>query len=390
MASSYQTSRTSGEALQLLSSPSYNTSRTNKNKLWLGLLVVVALVSYASGWAVSSRSTTTAKDTTNTLSLELEGKKHKQDSVCNDGKYSKRTLQLAYEMPFAALFQNHLGQRKYEASSVILVNNTAYAVCDSSWALSQFQIGLTPLAGHHIGQVHREPQDSGYEALVYDDNHFYVVRESVLHTTDQTYHAIIEQVQITDQDDYTIVDQSSTEFAFEGDSKGFEGAVGLHDTNNNLILLGLCEGNHCSETRKNDVGHGRVVVMRQNGTVWETLRTIHIPKSAAFRDYSAMSVSPTGKVAITSQEESQMWVGTLLGQVGGVWDVDALAFDEEYFQVYDFPKDHNCMTVYCNIEGITWINDDMVLAVSDKMKGQGKQDFRCFDKDQSAHVFVLP
>jgi hypothetical protein len=40
------------------------------------------------------------------------------------------------------------------------------------------------------------------------------------------------------------------------------------------------------------------------------------------------------------------------------------------------------------VEGIHWINDNMLIAVSDKMKS--RQDFRCFDKDQSVHVFTLP
>ena len=56
----------------------------------------------------------------------------------------------------------------------------------------------------------------------------------------------------------------------------------------------------------------------------------------------------------------------------------------------DFPKNDSCETIYCNVEGVHWLNDDMIIAVSDKMKSKGKQDYRCFDKDQSVHVFVLP
>ena len=36
--------------------------------------------------------------------------------------YSKRTLQRAYELPFAALFTDNRGQNQYEASSVIVVS----------------------------------------------------------------------------------------------------------------------------------------------------------------------------------------------------------------------------------------------------------------------------
>jgi len=82
----------------------------------------------------------------------------------------------------------------------------------------------------------------------------------------------------------------------------------------------------------------------------------------------------------------------MLGQdpVTGLWDVNAMEFDLDTGSTYDFPKNDRCETIYCNIEGIEWLNDEMIVAVSDKMKGKGKQDFLCFDKDQSVHVFVLP
>jgi len=162
-------------------------------------------------------------------------------------------------------------------------------------------------------------------------------------------------------------------------------------------VLGLCEGNYCSESHKNDTGNGRIVAMTKGvhpddgSCIWQTLRVINIPSSAKFRDYSAMSIDENGRVAITSQEESQVWIGVLEGKNdAGLWDVDAIAFSDEDAVVYDFPKNDNCETVYCNIEGIHWVDDNMLLAVSDKMKSKGKQDFRCFEKDQSVHAFVLP
>jgi hypothetical protein len=42
--------------------------------------------------------------------------------VCYDGTYRDKTLQLAYELPFSALFKDTKGQKKYEASSVIMVS----------------------------------------------------------------------------------------------------------------------------------------------------------------------------------------------------------------------------------------------------------------------------
>lgn len=315
---------------------------------------------------------------------------------CEKGTYSKRTLQLAYELPFIALFTDTLGQTKFEASSVVIANDHyAYAVCDSSWSLSKFRTDLKPFSPDNVQVVSTElpssKEESGYEALFQDGSFFYVVRESI-QQDDKSYHAEIEQLLLSDDgQQYTAVNRQITEFEFEGDSKGFEGAIAVHDNKDGaLVILGLCEGNHCSEKHKDDVGHGKLVAMKSNGTVWTTLRMIDVPSSAAFRDYSAISLRGD-RVAITSQEESQVWIGRLEGLVDGdMWDVDAVEFATDEGTVYDFPKDHECQTIYCNIEGIHWMNDYTLLAVSDKMKGRGKQDFRCFDKDQTAHVFVFP
>lgn len=156
---------------------------------------------------------------------------------------------------------------------------------------------------------------------------------------------------------------------------GFEGAIALRDLNNETVILGLCEGNHCSEARKSDRGNGRIVVMRK-GTQddecqWKTVGMIEVPSSAYFKDFSALTANKSGKIGISSQEESQFWVGQLLGQnKHGLWDVNATKFDPAIGKLMDFPKNDSCETVYCNIEGVHWLNDDMIMAVSDKMKGK--------------------
>jgi hypothetical protein len=196
--------------------------------------------------------------------------------------------------------------------------------------------------------------------------------------------------------DYTVKAACPTEFEFEGTSKGFEGGIAVRDLNNQLVVLGLCEGNHCSEKNKKDRGNGRLVAMTrktldEDGTCeWKTLRVIHIPESADFEDYSAITMDAKGRVAIiASQEDSQIWIGNLLGQTPeGLWNIAEMEFDVDINEKLNFPKNDMCMTVYCNIEGIHWINDEKLLAVSDKKKSS--QDSRCSEKDQSVHVFELP
>ena len=60
---------------------------------------------------------------------------------------------------------------------------------------------------------------------------------------------------------YSVVETCRSEIEFEGDSKGFEGGTSVRGADGVLYLLGLCEGNFCSESRGKEVGNGRVVVM---------------------------------------------------------------------------------------------------------------------------------
>ena len=353
------------------------------------------------------------------LGKHKEQKIEKQSNVygkkfCNNRNYSKRTLKTAYDMPFAALFEDTRGQKKFEASDVIQVGDYIYSICDNSWAISRFHKTLTPFHPDNIqiGNPNRDPlEDSGYEAIFHNDDTFYVIRESVPHESfhdddDDTneasaktcYHAVVEEIVLTENNDYTVTQQCSCQYEFEGTSKGFEGAVGVKDINDDLVILGLCEGNHCSEERKLERGNGKVIAMKkieQNSTnstcLWGTVKEIAIPPSANFLDYSAISMTADGRVAITSQEDSVVWIGQLLGlDETGRLDLESASFDLLQGEVYSFGRSDICTTKYCNVEGIHFLNDEMLIAVSDKMKSKGKQDFRCMEMDQSVHVFVMP
>jgi len=225
------------------------------------------------------------------------------------------------------------------------------------------------------------------------------VRESVLHDELQSYHAIIEELTLHKHkevnEQFRIVRKCRTEFEFEGDSKGFEGVWAVQDHAQDLYLLALCEGNRCRQKEHMNRGNGRIVVMKLNemdtSCQWDTVKIINVPRDAYFADYSAMAVRDDGYVAITSQEDSLVWVGRLFGKnpTTGYWNISEIAFDEAG-EMFSFPKNENCETIYCNIEGIHWLDDGTLMAVSDKTHGEGDEDFRCHSKDQSVHVFSLP
>ncbi len=133
-----------------------------------------------------------------------------------------------------------------------------------------------------------------------------------------------------------------------------------------------------------------VVLMAKRDCLWRTIKTIPIPHSAFFTDYADLSIRPDGRVAIVSQEDSAVWIGKLKGVQDGKLDPDSVQFDHEMGQVFHFPKSNMCQTIYCNVEGVTFINDNTIMVVSDRMKGGGDQPFYCLEKDQSIHAFLLP
>lgn len=76
-----------------------------------------------------------------------------------------------------------------------------------------------------------------------------------------------------------------------------------------------------------------------------------------------------------------------------VWVVDADLNTRTFSgpgRFYQFPKDEEGRTIYCNVEGINLLGRDTIVVVSDKMKGHGKQPAECADKDQSIHLFTIP
>lgn len=198
------------------------------------------------------------------------------------------------------------------------------------------------------------------------------------------------------------------EYAFTSGNKGFEGAVHV-DYKGTVVMMGLCEGNHCEGGRRGrEIGNGRIVLMTkqsqsnetgEEGCVWKTINLLALPATAAFADYSAIAIiaasdPKTNKIlpnqytlAVTSQETSQVWLGRL--RTGSKDDFSDWKLTDGV--VYNFPRSGSgCEIEYCNIEGISFLDDNMLVAVSDKMKAGGKQHYRCLVKDQSIHTFVLP
>eukprot|EP00918_Siedleckia_nematoides_P104240 GHVU01227372.1.p1 GENE.GHVU01227372.1~~GHVU01227372.1.p1 ORF type:complete len:372 (+),score=72.41 GHVU01227372.1:2-1117(+) len=325
--------------------------------------------------------------------------------MCACLEFRDRTLKTLYEQTYAALLRDTEGEKKFEASDVKVINGHFYVVCDNSWAVGHFDPNLSPFSADNymIGQpTSAKGDDSSWEALVYDEQKetVWVTREAMQHSNTKHYHGVVQELKLSpNQHDYEILRDCPSEFRFMGENKGFEGMVGLRShEGDELLMLGLCEGNYCDTGKRGqEAGNGRLVLMRlthvDGGCMWKTIRVINIPSEAKFTDYSAIAIRKN-RVAITSQESSQLFLGQLNLEAHNDYrlpkDLHSLKFVKGEGRLLDFPRDNQCHVTYCNIEGIDFVNDNVLVAVSDKMKGNGRQDFRCLAKDQSVHVFGIP
>lgn len=344
-------------------------------------------------------------------------------SVCENPKYSSVTLKVAIEMPMVGLFDTLHGYKKFEASDVIAIDQQYYVVYDNLFEIGRIdrQFGFHS-PQHQLIAPSEAPAkgSSNYEGIVYvqETGTFYLMVEAAPHnSTDghpnekqdgkngkELFHAWVDEIALPAdnklESGYTLKRRCRTEFAFTHSVRGFEGVTYVYSDDGELILLGMCEGNNCHGGKEGrDRGHGRVVLMRFRPAsdhaecLWETIDVVHLPKSVYFTDYSALTVrrtrthNHTYDVAITSQEDSQVWLGTL--KIGSSKSAKGWEFNTG--RVLNFPRNDLCEVVYCNVEGVSFLpNEDMLVVVSDKMKKDGSQPFRCLPKDQSIHTFILP
>ena len=158
---------------------------------------------------------------------------------------------------------------------------------------------------------------------------------------------------------------------FKTENKGFEGLAHVRRRGREY-LFALCEGNLGTNAKR---GGGRIdVFTRAADGGWEPSRRIRLPKTAQFEDYAAMAYRD-GRLAVVSQASARVWTARV--------DANALALVPGSDAVYRFPSKR-----YGNVEGIAWLSEDTLVAVSDRKKA--RQSERCAAKDQSIHVFRIP
>ncbi|KAL6780677.1 hypothetical protein ACKKBF_B12200 [Auxenochlorella protothecoides x Auxenochlorella symbiontica] len=306
-------------------------------------------------------------------------------SSCHDKDTRRSTAKVVKEMPFLGLFDDLREQSVFEGSDIVRVRGKYYVVFDSSYSIGylddrfQFRDPNNQLIGGK-GQ-----NDSQFEGIAYvpEDDTFLLLHESQEH--EGGYKPFVTTARLSkDGKEYERLSKCVVDFELTHENKGFEGMAYVKNSKG-AFLLGLCEGNFCEGGRRGrKSGNGRIIILQldtdDNGCRWVKKDVLDIPKEANFIDYSAMAIDYNlGRIAILSQENSAFWVAD--------FDIESLDFVGTGSIVH-LPRNEHCEIVYCNAEGIQWIDAYRVIVVSDRAKAT--QPYHCDEHDQSVHIFGLP
>lgn len=310
---------------------------------------------------------------------------HSSDSsVCEEGVWREKVLKLVHEIPVAGLFEDLKGHSKFEASGITHVNRSYVVVFDSLQ-----ELGVTGPNLEYKGSDNFLAGDSGpepeYEAICHRSRTDTLL---AIHEGEQdgdVWFAKSIEVRINEDQSVTYLSTCKVDFALpEGNKKGWEGAEYVDKGDEGEFLLGVCEGNHCqgSKGRGKERGNGRIVVTKlvedAEGCKWETQKLVKLPPF--FKDYSDIDITASGRVAVSSQEDSAVWVGQM--------NMTTFEIEGEGTTLH-FPRSADgCQPIYCNIEGVHFIDDVRIMTVSDKAKRD--QHWQCVEKDQSVQIFALP
>ena len=285
--------------------------------------------------------------------------------------------------PLKLLFESKIGElihcdppiKRWEASGVLVRDQSFFIVFDDRTEIARLSDDLRPNESN--GMFGITYAEYGFEGITFNapKRRFYLLVEARKHA-DGCYKAVVVEY----DEEFRFLKDRPVEFAFKSNNKGFE-AVAHVRRGKKDYLLALCEGNKCKcgkQGRK--PGGGRVQLFEKRKKQWHHFDVIPLPPSVPFVDYSGMSINK-GRVAIVSQVNSMLWIGEF-DQTDWNWRDDG--------QLYEFPRAENGAILYGNIEGVSWIAPNRIVAVSDRRKQRSQPDKRLSEKDQSIHVFEIP
>ena len=276
-------------------------------------------------------------------------------------------LNIVKEVKFKKIIDGKNRLQKYEASGVRYANGRFYVVFDNSSWVARVNTKLT-----RAKLLGKERKKEGFEGIACNPpkKEFYLIEESVKHKGGWN-----GRLSVTDEAFSPASKQRWLAYAFESGNKGFEGLAFLR-RNGTDYLLALCEGNGCKAGPEGErPGGGTIQLFEKKKKKWQLTGAIPLPETLRFSDYSGLDISSDNILAVSSQASSALWIGKLDAEK---WETVGSG------SVYTFPKDKEGRTLYCNVEGVSWIDSHNLVVVSDaRKKSQPK---RCKMKAQSIHI----
>jgi len=276
------------------------------------------------------------------------------------------TLQLVAEKKLSKLLPTK-DVDHYEASGLAASGGMLYVASDNLTNIAAID---TSLNKGKLGPG--EAVDSQYEAITAtDDGRFFAMIEPA---SDDGAAEVAELGA-----DTAYVGQSMTDATFKHANKGFEGAAWLR-VSGKEYLLALCENNDCKDDDSSP-GEGRVRLLSSVAGVWTSQKSLKLPESAGFLNYSDIALQSNGDgkytALVVSRKSSLLWLGTL--------STSDWAFTGPS-TFYTFPHDADGAVQYCSVEGVTFLGPSVIAAVSDKSDGSKP----CTDREESIHIFQMP
>jgi len=285
-------------------------------------------------------------------------------------------LELVKEKKIHLLMAGSSADDTIEASGVCVVDDNYYVIFDDTSHIARFGPSLT--ADDPANALYRYPDDDiGREDITFDNQRgrFFVITEAV-REKDGSFKP---KVTVLDSQ-LRYVEEGRLDFPLEGKHKGMEGLTTVY-RQGQLFLLGLCEGNFCHGGRRGRrPGGGRIQVFQRDRGNWTPVDTIELPEALEFENYSSLATAGS-RIAVTSSAASALWLGELRDDKWAVVDQG---------KVYRFPLTKKNNVSYCAVDGISWLDDETFVAVSDRCRTPFRFYRRCRKKDQSIHIFRLP
>jgi len=287
----------------------------------------------------------------------------------------KISLELVAEKKFYELIPGASPDDCFEATGVANKDNNFLVVFDDTPHFARIDISLT--AGHDSNRLYRNMgKAAGYQDITYDNRgRRFLALTRGKKRDDGSIKPRINQF----DPQLAYVEGRYIDYDVKGDDRQLQGIAAIWGSDQ-LSILAICKDNKCKGGQKGKKpGGGRIHIFQPETGLWAHKGTMRLPKELPFGDYVSLEVRGN-RVAILSQASSAIWIGTLQDSGWGFVD-DGI--------IYCLPPSKKGNNIYCTVEGITWIDDDKLAAVSDSHRSR-RQNKRCAKREQSIHIFQIP